>query len=151
MASPTILIVEDEWLIAALLARVLKHGGYEVLVARNGTEALALGRLHQGEIALLLCDIGLPDLPGPDVALRLREFCPQVRTLFSSGYPLDVLAERRLLSPETLQDESVFYIPKPFLPKELLGLVDSIFSVQIKMAFAGIDREGASGVRAAHR
>jgi two-component system, cell cycle sensor histidine kinase and response regulator CckA len=150
MASPTILFVEDERLIATLLTRVLKAGGYEVLNARNGTEALALGRLHQGEIALLLCDIGLPDLPGADVALRLGELCPQVRTLFTSGYSLDVLAERRLLPPEILKDGNTFYIPKPFLPKELLDLVDSIFSIQTKVATAGIDRKGAARVSAAY-
>ena len=150
MASPTILIVEDEGFVATLLTRVLKAGGYEVLDARTGAEALALGRLHRGEIALLLCDIGLPDLSGPDVVLRLGEFCPRVRTLFTSGYPLDILAERRLLPPEILQDENTFYIPKPFLPKELLGLVNSIFSMQTEVATARTAREGAARVSAAH-
>ena len=62
MASPTILVVEAERLTAIPLTRVLKVGGYEVLSARAGTAALALGHPH---------------LPGPDVALRLREFGPQ--------------------------------------------------------------------------
>jgi CheY-like chemotaxis protein len=150
MASQTILLVEDERFITTLLTRVLKDGGYEVLSAGTGTEALALGRLHRGEIALLLCDIGLPDLPGPEVALRLGELCPQVRALFTSGYPLETLADRRLLPPETLQGENTFYIPKPFLPRELLGLVDSIFSEQTKVAIAGTDRKGDARVSAAH-
>jgi hypothetical protein len=61
MASPTVLIVEDEPLTAAPLTRVLKAGGYEALSAPAGTAALALGR---------------PVLRGPDVALRLTELCP---------------------------------------------------------------------------
>jgi len=150
MVPPTILVVEDERFITTLLTRVLEAEGYEVLNARTGTEALAIARLHPGEIALLLCDVGLPDLPGRDVALRLGELCPQVRTLFTSGYTLDVLAERRLLPPEILQDEYTFYIQKPFLPKELLRLVDSILSMQTKVATAGIGWEGAARVSAAH-
>ena len=62
MATPTILAVEAERLTATPLTRVPKAAGYEVINARAGTAALALGR---------------PDLPGPDVALWLRELCPR--------------------------------------------------------------------------
>jgi len=69
MAWPTVSIVEDERLTVSLPTRVLKAGRYEVLNARTGTDALALGRLQQGEIARL----GQPDRPGPDAAHRLAE------------------------------------------------------------------------------
>ena len=77
MASPIILIVEDERPIATLLRGVLQANGYKVLQARNSTTTLRPGLPHQGEIALLLCDAVLRDRCGPDVAGRIRELCPQ--------------------------------------------------------------------------
>lgn len=150
MASPIVLIVEDDRTISTLLTQVLQAGGYEVLNAQSGAEALGLGRLHQREIALLLCDVGLPNRAGPDVALRIGELCPQMRTLFTSGYPLDVLAERGLLTPEILQNENTFYIQKPFWPKELLHLVDGILPARLDVAAAGMEQAGAARVSAAH-
>jgi len=146
MARPTIRIGEDEPVIATLLTQVLKTGRYQVLDVRTGTDALAPGRLQQGEIALS----GQPDRPGPDAAHRLGELRSQGRTSFTSGCSLDGWAERRLLPPKIFRDENTIYIPKPFPPKGPLDLVDSIFSMQTKVATAGIDWEGAARVRAAH-
>src|SRR5438045_2356970 len=111
MALQTILTVEDDRLIASLLGQVLRAGGYEVLNAQSGTEAVGLGRLHHGEIALMLCDIMLQDRAGPDVALCVRELCRQMKTLFTSGYHLDILIERSLLAPKILENENSIQKP----------------------------------------
>lgn len=150
MALPIILIVEDDRPIAALLAQVLQAGGYQVLSAQSGAEATVLGRLHQPEIALLLCDVVLQDRSGPEVAFRIGELCPQMRTLFTSGYPLEVLAERGLLTPETLQKENIFYIEKPFGLSELVRLVKRILPKHLEAPTAGMERGGVTRVSAAH-
>lgn len=151
MALPIILIVEDDRPIAALLTQVLQAGGcYQVLNAQSGAEALSLGRLHQDEIALLLCDVVLQDRSGPDVACRIGELCPQMRTLFTSGYPLEVLAERGLLTPETLQKENTFYIEKPFGLGDLVRLVRRILPMHLEAPAAGIERGGSARASAAH-
>jgi DNA-binding response OmpR family regulator len=149
MASLAILIVEDDRPVATLLSRVLQAGGYEVFSAQSGTEAIGLSRLHQREIALLLCDIMLQDRAGPDVALRVGELCPEMRTLFTSGYPLDVLIERGLLTREILANEKTSYIQKPFLPKELLRAVNNLLPMQAEAANSRLRQAGAAHVNAA--
>lgn len=150
MASPITLIVEDDRLIATLLKEVLQAEGHQVLSSENAAEAMALGRLHQREIALLLCDVVLKDGTGPDVALRIKELCPGIRTLFISGYPLDALAERDLLTAETLRNENALYIQKPFRIAELLRLVESVFAGQTKGTTSGVGTTGALRVSSAH-
>ena len=143
MAS-TILIVEDDRPIAALLSYVLKDGGYEVLKAQSGNEAVGLGRIHQREIDLLVCDIMLQDRVGSDVALRVGELCPQMKTLFTSGYPLDILVDRGLLTREILANKNTAYIQKPFLPKDLLQAVNTLLPVRHEAAQSGLRQAGAA-------
>lgn len=150
MASPIIFIIEDDRLIATLLRQVLETAGYQVLSAQSGAEALSLGRLHQGEIALLLCDVMLQDRAGPGVALHLGELSPRMSTIFTSGYSLDILTERGLLTPETLRAERTCYLPKPFRPKELLQLVESVLSAPPAVATAGMEQPGVKHASAAY-
>ncbi len=149
MGSPTVLIVEDDRPIATLLGRVLQTGGYEVLEARSGTEAICLGQLHRQEIDLLLCDIMLEDQAGRDVALRVGELCPRIKTLFTSGYSLEVLIERGLLPAEIVQDENTAYIQKPFRPNDLLHAVNDLVPSRTQMATSGFQRAGGAHVSAA--
>jgi two-component system, cell cycle sensor histidine kinase and response regulator CckA len=150
MASPIILMVEDERLIATLLTLVLRGADYEVLHAQSGAEALSLGQSDQRKMDLLLCDVVLQDGPGPDVARRMAQFYPGLRTVYISGYPLDVLAERGLLTPEMLRSENAFYIQKPFRPKELLELVGRILPKQLDSATCGTQQAGVSHATAAY-
>jgi len=149
MALPTILIVEDDQPTAAVLMLTLQMGGYQVLNANSGAEALRLARLHRREIALTLCDVVLQDRTGPEVARRIRELCPQMKTLFTSGYPFSHLVERNLFTAETLQNESTFYIEKPFWPKQLLQLVNGILPA-VQMQAMGMGHTGVALVSAAH-
>jgi two-component system, cell cycle sensor histidine kinase and response regulator CckA len=150
MVQGVILIVEDERPVANVVARALESGGYDVLSANSGMEALTLARLHQHEIALLVCDVVLPDRAGPIVAQCLSEVCPEMKILFTSGYSLDMLAERGLLTEETLENEDTFYLPKPFRPREILHLVNSILSMPRAITMAALERTGGIRVSAAH-
>lgn len=89
-ASPgteTILLVEDDDTVRALARRTLQARGYTVLAARDGAEALRLADEHPGSLDLLLTDVVLPSVTGPELAEQLRRRRPDIRILFMSGFP----------------------------------------------------------------
>jgi len=90
-ASPleTILVVEDEAGIRALVRKILRRQGYEVLEAANGDEALAICRKHSGPIDLLITDVIMPEVGGRELVDRFRELCATAKVLFVSGYTDD--------------------------------------------------------------
>src|SRR5690606_37613522 len=80
----TLLVVDDEASIRMLLRRVLEAGGYRVLEAGDGEEALILARQHR--LHLLLSDVRMPRMGGPALARRLKQERPELKVLFMSGY-----------------------------------------------------------------
>ena len=82
----TILLVEDEDLVRVLAKRVLERAGFAVLTAENADQALALAADHDGRIDLLLTDVIMPRILGPELAIRLELLRPGLRVLFTSGY-----------------------------------------------------------------
>ncbi len=116
--SETILLVEDEEEVRAVLHQILVNRGYRVLQAGSGEEALVISRLHRGAIHLLLTDVTMPEMKGPELAQRLRSERPQTRVLFMSGYNDELLSGDGLGSPLCLQ--------KPFSPKTLGETVRSV-------------------------
>ena len=103
--SETILLVEDEDEVRAVLHQILVGKGYRVLQAASGEEALAISRLHRGPIHLLLTDVTMPEMKGPELAARLRAERPQTRVVFMSGYNDELLSGRRgrpALPPEAV-------------------------------------------------
>jgi PAS domain S-box-containing protein len=109
--SETILLVEDEEEVRAVLHQILVSRGYRVLQAGSGEEALVISRLHRGAINLLLTDVTMPEMKGPELARRLRSERPQTRIVFMSGYNEEQLFDGGEGSPLCLQ--------KPFSPKTL--------------------------------
>ena len=110
--SETILLVEDEEEVRAVLHQILARKGYRVLQAGSGEEALVISRLHRGAVHLLLTDVTMPEMKGPELAQRLRAERPATRVVFMSGY-----------NDERLSDggpDSPVYLQKPFAP-HLLG------------------------------
>ena len=89
--AATVLAVEDNELVRRVLGRTLTTCGYEVLLADGGAQALALVEAHGKPIDLLVTDVVMPEMSGPQLADRLRELLPDVRVLFTSGYPGDTL------------------------------------------------------------
>ncbi|HMA43809.1 MAG TPA: ATP-binding protein [Gemmatimonadales bacterium] len=82
-----ILVVEDDDQVRTVVSKGLPRLGYEVLVTRNAEEALALVEKHPGRIDLLLTDVVMPGLSGPQLADRLTARRPETRVVFMSGYP----------------------------------------------------------------
>ncbi len=115
--NETILLVEDEASILELSRRVLESLGYRVLAAPSPAEALDAARAHPREIDLLITDVVMPEMNGRELARRLEEVAPDLRTLFISGYTADVIAERGVLA------EGVRLLPKPFTKDQLAAKV----------------------------
>ena len=91
MAAPTptketILLVDDEHSVRAIVLKILRRAGYNVLEAENGEAALKIAEANPEKIDLLLTDMFMPGLRGPEVAARLAQTRPGLRVLFMSGY-----------------------------------------------------------------
>ena len=108
--AETILVVEDEDAVRALMQGILVSLGYTVLEARGGDEALGIADRHSEPIHLLLTDVIMPKLSGPEVAERLAGRCPAMKVLYISGYTDRTIGHRGILK------EGVAYIQKPFTP-----------------------------------
>jgi CheY-like chemotaxis protein len=115
-ARKTVLVVEDDDPVRALLREVLRRQGYAVLEACDGRAALAQADAHGGPIDLLVSDCLLPHLSGAELARRLRRRLPDLRVLFVSGYPS---AEAAGAEPTDPADP---FLQKPFNPTALAAL-----------------------------
>ncbi len=114
--SGIILIAEDEDAVRTFLARTLSEAGYSVTEAKNGVAALeALNGLSG--VDLIVSDVVMPLMGGPELARRVREKIPRVKFLFISGYIGDAL------DVQDAQDDGVGLLKKPFGPRELLEAV----------------------------
>jgi two-component system cell cycle sensor histidine kinase/response regulator CckA len=102
----TILLVEDEDVVRALAHRVLERCGYTVLACADGAEAIDLADRHPEPIDLLLTDVVMPGLRGPEVAERVSASRPGIKVLYMSGY-----ADEALLGAAAIGDA---LIEKPF-------------------------------------
>jgi len=111
----TILLVEDEPEIRAILAEVIQSYGYRVLVASDGVQALTLIDESDHAIDLLLTDVVMPKLSGPELARRVAGADPQVRVVYMSGY-----SQEGALRP-VRSGEDVRILKKPFSPRVLLS------------------------------
>ncbi len=89
----TLLVAEDEPLVRQFVCATLRRFGCEVLEADCGESALELARAHTGEIHLLVSDVIMPGMSGPDLAIALLGDRPATRVLLMSGYPGDELPE----------------------------------------------------------
>jgi two-component system, cell cycle sensor histidine kinase and response regulator CckA len=85
--TETVLLVEDQDGIRDLVCEFLQHGGYKVLWAEDGNQALQIAQEYELPIHLLLTDVVMPNLGGQELAHRLAQSRPQMKVLFMSGYP----------------------------------------------------------------
>ncbi|MBW1683504.1 MAG: PAS domain S-box protein [Deltaproteobacteria bacterium] len=112
--SGTVLLAEDEPGVRRLLARMLRAGGYEVLEAPNGADALRLGRQNVDQLAALVTDVDMPAIGGVELARRLARRWPELPVLFISG--ADPLAPGDVDAPA----ERSQFLAKPFTEHSLL-------------------------------
>ncbi len=116
-AAGTILVAEDEDAVRLLIRRVLERQGYTILLARDGEEALRLAHESATPPDVLLSDIVMPRLGGPELARRLRRDLPALRVILMSGYTDDAYVLHGAI------DEHVVFLGKPFVPDELTRAV----------------------------
>lgn len=120
VGTETVLLAEDEAAVRSLLRRTLEQKGYVVLEACNGKEALQLCREHDGPIHVLLTDVVMPHLNGPELARQVQLLHPDVRVIFLSGYADSAVLQRGLD-----QSQAVF-VPKPFRPETIIRMVREV-------------------------
>lgn len=113
--AAVILLAEDDAAVRSLLARVLRARGYTVVEAANGAEAVALADSHPRPFELLLTDVVMPRLNGPELAARLLQTGQAQRVIYMTGYT-DVLLET---------SEQITVLHKPFTPAALAEAVRS--------------------------
>lgn len=116
----TVLVVDDDAAIRRMVQTILTKQGYEVLPAQDGADALAVAGSRQGRIDLLLTDVAMRRLGGPELASRLVSLRPEMRVLFISGYSD---------SPATRISPNDAFLDKPFTPASLLEKIDAVLGL----------------------
>ncbi|WP_442107698.1 response regulator [Pseudomonas sp. NUPR-001] len=121
-----LLVVEDDAIVRMLIIDVLETLGYAVIEAEDGAAALKILNDPGQPLALMMTDIGLPDMNGRALAAKAREARPLLPVLFASGY-----------AENTEVPDGMYLIGKPFSIDQLRDKVQSILSVG-----AGLPRDG---------
>ena len=122
--QPVVLVVDDEDAIRRMSRRILEKGGYRVMEASNGTEALAL-LADDTPLDLLMADLEMPELAGEEMARRIRAARPDLKVLYVTGHIDRLFDERRLWEGEAFLD-------KPFTAGGLLEAVSLILYGTLK-------------------
>ena len=122
--SETILVLEDEARVRKLVCEVLAGRGYHVLEAVRGEEAIRMAKEHKGRIHLLLADVVMPEMSGPQALEQIRTRHPNMKVLFMSGYTDEAMVHHGIL------DSGVPFLQKPFLPETLARKVREVLGSQ---------------------
>jgi PAS domain S-box-containing protein len=118
--SETILVVEDDDQVRVVAGGILRRSGYHVIEARNAGEALLHSEKHPATIHLLLSDVVMPQMSGPELAKRLASARPDMRVLCMSGYTDDSIVRHGVL------EAHIAYLQKPITPEALTTRVREV-------------------------
>jgi two-component system, cell cycle sensor histidine kinase and response regulator CckA len=118
--TETVLLVEDDPGVREATQRALRAAGYRVLAAPGAEGALEVLKTGGTPPALLVTDVIMPAMSGPDLAARVRARFPAMRVLYLSGYAHGVIGPHGVLDP------GVAFLPKPFTPRSLLARVREV-------------------------
>ena len=118
--SETVLLVEDERQVRTIAENILRRQGYNVIVAQNAGDALLICERESGPIQLLLTDVVMPHLSGPELAQRLAGLRPDMKVLFMSGYTDDSALRHGAA------DGGVAFLQKPITPALLARKVREV-------------------------
>jgi PAS domain S-box-containing protein len=120
--SETILFVEDEQSVRELVRDYLVAGGYCLLEASDGTQAVKVAAAHPGPIHMLITDVVMPHLSGPELATTLSAERPNMKVLFISGYTDDTVFRHGVL------EGGVAFLQKPFNLRALSQKIRDVLS-----------------------
>ncbi len=116
--APVVLVVDDEPMLLHMMERILSEAGYEVHGASNGLRALELATSMRVRPAVMVSDVCMEPVDGPDLARLMRRASPATRVLLVSGYPED-------------PDHPILPLPllrKPFSPDQLVQAVAGLLA-----------------------
>lgn len=117
-SKETILLVDDEQSVRAIVLKILRRARYTVIEAESGEAALEIAEQHKGKIDLVITDMFMPGLRGPEVVERLAPKRPGLRALFMSGY-----ADQ---DARTGVPAGANFLNKPFSGQELAKAVEAV-------------------------
>ena len=120
VGTETVLLVEDEDALREVGKEYLESCGYQVLEARNGSDALEISEQYPGPIHVLLTDVVMPKLGGRELARRLAPSRPDMKVVYVSGYTEDAIVDHGIL------DSDVVFLQKPYSLGELSNHVRCI-------------------------
>ncbi|HWR53844.1 MAG TPA: response regulator [Bryobacteraceae bacterium] len=124
----TILVVDDEPALVALVRTMLWRAGYNILEAGSGEEALRIAAEEQGLIKLLLTDVLMPEMNGYELAAKLRKSRPEMKVLFMSGY-----RDRAIFESTGVAVEDYPLVRKPFTQFALVSRIAEVLeSAQVQ-------------------
>jgi len=118
----TILVVEDEEGVRRGVQRILKHAGYQVLVAADPAQAIAIVEDFEGTLDMLLTDVVMPMMTGAELAERVRAMRKGIKVLYMSGHA------REALDSQKTGDQVVEFLQKPFTRQSMLHKVRDVLS-----------------------
>ncbi len=118
--TETVLVVEDDSEVRRLSVEMLTRQGYAVLAAASGAEAVRLWRRHAASIDLLLTDVVMPAMSGPELAAKLKAARPGLKVVYMSGYTDEILGQRGV----SVSDGT--FVHKPFTSDVLTRSVRSV-------------------------
>jgi len=122
--TETVLLVEDEEQVRAIVLSILRRQGYRVIAAQNAGEALLLSETHAEAIDLLLTDVVMPHMSGPVLAKRLAATRPEMKVLCMSGYTDDSIVRHGVL------ETGVAYLQKPVTPAALSRKIREVLDAE---------------------
>src|SRR5438876_5865375 len=134
--SETILVVDDEAAVLSIACAFLARCGYDILQATSGAQALEICGKRDSGIHLLLTDVTMPQMTGPQLAGRLLPLYPEMRVMYMSGYRGDQLDNCTPARPQ-------WFLPKPFTPNALVGLVRQVLDEPRKREPGREESDGA--------
>jgi signal transduction histidine kinase/DNA-binding response OmpR family regulator len=120
--SETVLVVEDNHAVRTAISRILRRAGYEVLEAEGAADARALCSDAARIIHLLITDVVMPQVSGPDLAIELSALRPQLKVLFMSGYSGNAITRHGVLR------EGLMFLQKPFSPASVTHAVREVLA-----------------------
>ncbi len=118
-AGTTVLLVEDDEIMLSLTRKLLEENGYRVLEASDGKAAIELLASHNGPIDLLLTDVVMRGMSGPELVTRVTASHPATRVVFMSGYTGELIAQHENMTA------GIPLLEKPFTRTALLGALDA--------------------------